>query len=279
MVISASRRTDIPKFHAEWFMECVRAGSCSVRNPFDPRRVASVSLRPEDVDVIVFWSKDPEPLIRYLPELDRRGLRYYFLFTVNGYPPSLEPAVPPLATVLKTFERLSGMLSPERVVWRYDPIVLSNVTDPDYHEERFGEIARALRGRTTRVVVSLMDEYRATRRRLAELASRGTAVRPCTPSEPGMERLMAAMAAKAAGCGMDIVSCAEEYDLARFGIAHGACIDAEHIRRTFGIRVPSRKDPHQRPECRCIQARDIGEYGTCLHGCVYCYAGGVRPKR
>ncbi|MEW6229256.1 MAG: DUF1848 family protein, partial [Bacillota bacterium] len=146
MIISASRRTDIPKFYSEWFMNRVRAGFCTFPNPFNPKQLIEVSLRPEDVDVIVFWSKDPGPLIPHLGELDRRGLRYYFQFTVNGYPGFMEPNVPPLGEVLDTFGRLSATVSPDRMIWRYDPIVLSNATGLEYHVRRFGEIAGALKG-------------------------------------------------------------------------------------------------------------------------------------
>lgn len=279
MIISASRRTDIPKFYSEWFMNRVRAGFCTFPNPFNPKQVIEVSLRPEDVDAIVFWSKDPEPLIPYLGELDRRGLRYYFQFTVNGYPRFMEPNVPPLEKILETFGRLSEVVSPEKVIWRYDPIVLSNVTDLDYNEARFCEIASVLRGKTGRVVISLVDDYRGSRARLACLSRQGIYFRPSRPRDPGVARILRTMAQVAGDCGMEIVSCAEEFSLVEFGIKPGKCIDDEYIARVFGIRVTGKKDPSQRAACGCVQSKDIGVYGTCKHGCVYCYATSTRGAR
>lgn len=273
MIISASRRTDIPKFFAEWFMDRVRAGSCAYPNPFNPKQVLEASLLPEDVDVIVFWSKDPEPLLPRLEELDHRGFRYYFQFTLNGYPPFLEPSVPPLERTVATFRRLSEMVSPERVIWRYDPIVLTSATDVSYHERRFREIAAALAGRTSRVVISLVDDYRGSRARLARLSSQGIqVVGRCSADDPATAGLLATMARFAADSDMEIMACAEEKSLEGLGIKPGKCIDDDYIARVFGIRVPARKDPGQRPACGCVVSRDIGVYGTCRHGCVYCYA-------
>ncbi|MGE5572259.1 MAG: DUF1848 domain-containing protein, partial [Bacteroidota bacterium] len=268
MIISASRRTDIPKFFAEWFMDRVRSGSCRCPNPFNPKQVFEVSLRPEDVDVIVFWSKDPEPMLAHLHELDRMGFRYYFHFTLNGYPSFLEPGVPPLEKTLATFRRLSEAVSPDRVIWRYDPIVLTSVTDVSYHERRFREIATALEGRTRRVVISLLDDYPASRARLERLADQGIQVaQRCTADDPATAGLLATMARLASDSGMEIVTCAEAGNLETLGIRHGKCIDDEYIARVFGIRVPGRKDPGQRAACGCVVSRDIGVYGTCRHGC------------
>lgn len=279
MIISASRRTDIPKFYPEWFMNRVRAGFCTFPNPFNQKQVVEVSLRPEDVDVIVFWSKDPEPLIPHLGELDQRGLRYYFQFTANGYPRFMEPNVPPLERILESFGRLSDVVSPEKMVWRYDPIVLTNVTDLRYHEAQFYRIASVLRNRTRRAVISLVDDYRGSRIRLARLSQQGICLKSCNPHDPGATRLLATMAQVARDCGMEIVSCAEEVSLAEFGIGPGKCIDDEYIARIFGTRVTGKKDPSQRAACGCVQSRDIGVYGTCGHGCVYCYATSSRDTR
>ncbi|MGE5594022.1 MAG: DUF1848 domain-containing protein [Betaproteobacteria bacterium] len=273
MIISASRRTDIPKFLTEWFMDCIRAGHCRCPSPFNPKQVFDVSLRPEDVEVIVFWSKDPEPMLARLHELDRMGFRYYFHFTLNGYPSFLEPGVPPLEKTLATFARLSAAVSPERVIWRYDPLVLTNVTDASYHKRRFREIATALAGKTRRVVISLLDDYRGSRARLRRLAEQGIQVAwSVTADDAATAELLASMARTARESGMEITSCAEEKSLESLGIKRGKCIDDEYIARVFGIRVPCRKDPGQRAACGCVVSRDIGVYGTCRHGCVYCYA-------
>lgn len=260
-------------------MNRIRAGYCTFPNPFNRKQIIEVSLRPEDVDVIVFWSKDPRPLIPHLDELDSMGLRYYFQFTVNGYPKSIEPGVPQLEEILRTFSQLSERISPEKVIWRYDPILWGNVTDRRYHERRFREIAGVLRGKTKRVVISLVDDYRGAGARLSHLSMEGILFEPCVPANPDVAGLLATMAQVAEDSGMEIVSCAEEYDLLPFGIKSGKCIDDEYIERVFGIRVTNKKDPHQRAACGCIQSKDIGVYGTCRHGCVYCYAVGVSASK
>ncbi len=273
MIVSASRRTDIPAFYAEWFMNRVRAGFCRVVNPINPRIVSEVSLRPEDVDAIAFWSKNPAPLLPHLDELTSRGLRFFFLFTLNGYPPAVEPFMPPLERRLGVFLELAQLIGPERVVWRYDPIILSDRMNAGHHLTSFDRIADALEGATGRVIVSAVDFYRKTTRRLADV-ERETGERFCRTPEDDADfpALLSGLRDAAAAHGMDIRSCAESDAFARAGIAPGSCIDGDYIRRTFGIAVTGRTDPGQRPLCRCAISRDIGAPDSCLHGCAYCYS-------
>ncbi|MCR4426536.1 MAG: DUF1848 domain-containing protein [Firmicutes bacterium] len=270
MIISASRRTDIPAFYSKWFMNRVRAGFCTVPNPFNPTQVSAVSLGPENVDVIVFWTKNARPMLEYCNELDRSGYRYYYQFTLNGYPGVLEPGMPPLDELIDTFRGLASIIGPNRVVWRYDPIVLSDLTPESYHAERFSEIAGKLAGSTTRVVISLLDMYRKVEQRLVRLEKAG-AVR-VTPILAPPRRLLATLASVAAEHGMEIVSCAEPFDLTDCGIGPGKCVDDDYIKAAFGIDVTHTKDPAQRRECGCVRSKDIGAFNTCVHGCAYCYA-------
>ncbi len=276
MIISASRRTDLPAFHADWLMSRIRAGFCEVANPFNPAQRSRVSLRPQDVDAFVFWTRNPVGLMPHLPELDRLGYRYTFLFTVVDYPRLLEPHAPPLSERLARFLSLSERLGAQRVIWRYDPIVLSGLTDEQYHRERFRRLADRFHGRTTRVIVSFLDEYARVRRRLRALEPRLRLRRPAE-GDARLARLMRWMAADARDRGMTIQSCAEKRDLRPYGIEPGACIDARLIRELFGVSVPERKDPGQRGACRCAVSRDIGTYGTCRYGCLYCYAARAAP--
>ena len=141
MIISASRRTDIPALYSKWFMNRIRAGYCRVPNPRNTKQVSRVSLRPSDVEAIVFWSKNPAPLLPHLRELDSSGFRYYFQFSLNDYPWALEPNLPSLSDRTDTFKDLGRILGPSRVVWRYDPIIISNLTPFEYHREMFAWIA------------------------------------------------------------------------------------------------------------------------------------------
>ncbi len=269
-IVSASRRTDIPAFYAEWFVRRVRAGYCEVPNPRNPRQVAKVSLLPEDVAAIVFWTRNPGPLLSRLSELGVRGLGYYFQFTVCGYGPPIELKNPARATVLETFKRVSAAIGPERVIWRYDPLVFSEQLTVDYHLENFDGLARALKGFTRRCVVSIWDNYRKLSGRLAELANRGIRLRQ--PLAEEIERLVPRLAEVCESNGMEITSCAEDIDLVPLGVKKGKCVDDELIQRLFGIQVCARKDPAQRPACGCVESRDIGVYNSCLFGCSYCYA-------
>ena len=270
MIISASRRTDIPAFYAEWMVRRLRAGYCTVANPLNRNQVTRISLKPEDVDAIVFWTRNPRPLMAHLDELDSRGCRYYFQFTVLGYPRELDPRCPPAATAVETFRDLAQRLGPKRVIWRYDPIVFTGITPPAFHEENFGQLAESLSGRTSRVVISIVDMYRKTAARLKELEATPAAVRPCDPND--FAALMRRLAKAAGENGMEIVSCAEEVDLRPFGICPSKCVDDRVLAEAFGIEVPKAKDPAQRAACGCVVSRDIGMYESCLFGCRYCYA-------
>jgi DNA repair photolyase len=278
MIISASRRTDIPAFYARWLINRLREGFCWVPNPFNPAQIAEISLRLVDVDAIVFWTRNPRPLLSYLDELDERAFRYYFQYTLLDYPRSIEPHTPPPLQALSTLRKLADRVGAARVIWRYDPILLSSATSPDYHIEKFSRIAETLRGYTERVVISFFDNYPKLHRRMKELAERGVRVRvesdPFEPEDLVCEQMQLAkqLAEIARQTNLEIVSCAEEINLLPSGIKPGKCIDPELIGRIFGLEMASVKDPNQRKACGCAISRDIGIYDTCLFGCQYCYA-------
>jgi hypothetical protein len=272
MIISASRRTDIPAFYSEWFMNRLQEGYCLVPNPFNPTQVARISLVPDDVDAIVFWSKNPAPMLRFLPEVENLGYRFYFLFTLNHYPKALEPNLPPLEERISTFIELSEGLGPGRVIWRYDPIILSNRTDASYHRKTFESLCQQLAGRTQRVITSIVTLYRKTVRNLAPLEKLGYAFDQEPRSNPETEPLLSHVAKSAAEHGLEIFACAEKRDYTFLGIKPSSCIDAGLIRDLWGIPVSSKEDPGQREHCGCALSRDIGMTDTCPHGCPYCYS-------
>jgi len=274
-IISASRRSDIPAFFADWFMARIRAGYFHRVNPFNRRQITRVSLAPEEVAAFVFWTKDPRPLLPHLAELDRRGFRYYFHFTLNPYDATFEPHTPPLQERIATFRELAGRIGPERVIWRYDPIIVSSITPVAYHLQRAGEIAAALHGSTERLVVSFLDFYGKVMVRLRRLAERsGLVITDMTAAgmRDELERLVSGLKVIADGHGLRLFSCAEELDLAHFGIEHGSCIDGGLIRELTGSDRRFVRDRNQRPACRCVKAVDMGMYNTCRFACVYCYA-------
>ncbi len=274
MIISASRRTDIPACLGAWFMERVRAGGVDVANPFNARQVSRIALTPAAVEAVVFWTKNPAPFLAQLAELDRRGFRYGFLFTLNDYGPELEPGVPPLAERVATFRQLARRLGANRLVWRYDPIILSARYPADWHLSRFAYLADALRGGTGRVVVSYLDWYRKTTRALERLEQAGVDryVRDAGAHHDS-GRLTAGLAQRAAAAGLTIQSCAEDERVTAAGIPPGGCLDAAWLRSAFDLEIVDTKHRGQRPLCRCVPSRDIGTAFTCRLGCRYCYAG------
>ena len=270
MIISASRRTDIPAFYADWFVNRIRAGYCIVPNPFKPNQVSRMSLKAEDVDVIVFWTRNPRPLMPRMLELDAWGYRYYFQYTLLNNPRLIDPQVPTLEASLTTFRELADHVGPQRVIWRYDPIVWSNVTGPEFHQQTYERIAQALRGYTRRSVISLLDVYRKAEKRLKALAQHG--VELATPDIDDLGKLMRALVETATTNDIEITSCAEQIDLRPYGVRPGKCVDDGYIKRVFGLDVTHEKDPSQRQACGCVVSRDIGMYDSCLFGCAYCYA-------
>jgi hypothetical protein len=205
-----------------------------------------------------------------LEELDGLGCRYYFLFTMIGYPRLIDPGAPPLEVSIQTFHDLSARVGPERVIWRYDPIVLSEHTGSEFHEKNFRQTARALKGSTDRCIISFMKPYRKARGRL-EAAAPGS-LAPVHFNDDAVRELLHAISEAARENGMAIYSCAGEEDLTPFGIHPSRCIDGELISRLFGMETGRSKDPCQRTECGCTVSRDIGMYDSCLFGCSYCYA-------
>jgi hypothetical protein len=280
VIISASRRTDIPHYYGDWFIRRVRAGYCITKNPFFPDKRYRISLRSEDVDCFVFWTRCPVTLMPHLSELEAGGYPYYFLYTLVDYPRILEPGLPALEKRTELFRELAKSIGAERTVWRYDPIYLSAETDFAYHAERFRGIAQKLSGYTKRVIVSFYDSYRKTKTRLKALPEefrpkqKPEMLREASFLSPDFMNFVSGLAEAASSAGMKIQSCAEKIDLSPAGVRPGACIDAGLIQRLFGFRVPQKKDPNQRKRCRCALSRDIGAYETCISGCLYCYAAG-----
>ncbi len=270
MIISASRRTDLPAFYADWLAARLRAGSCTVHNPFNPRQRSCVSLLPEDVEAIVFWTRDARPLFDQLDGLERRGYRFYFQYTVTAYGPPLEPRAPPPDLAVATCRTLAARLRPGSVVWRYDPILLGPAFPAAWHREQFGRLARALEGACRRVVVSPLVRYRKTDRRVGALYRFGHDLAEEVTGEPSLPGLLAGLRAIADERGLEIEACA--VDWSAHGIPPTRCVDDRLLATLFGGTWPNATDRGQRPGCRCLPSKDIGATDTCRFGCAYCYA-------
>lgn len=274
MIISASRRTDIPAFFGDWFLHRIKEGFFYSVNPMNPKQVRAVSLKPQDVDAIVFWTKNPRPFIKHLSFLDERGYRYYFHFTLNDYPRLLEPRVPRVEERIEAFRELSRLLGRKRVIWRYDPIIISSLTPEQYHLEKINALAESLEGCTERLVISFVHYYAKVQKRLRPLAEKHR-LRFTDPARWEFPRLLdfaAAIGRIGRDQGLQVFTCAQDLDLQEAGIQRGSCVDGTLINALFNARVPVKKDPHQRPECLCAVSVDVGVYNTCPFQCAYCYA-------
>lgn len=264
MILSVSRRTDVPNYYSEWFINRIREGFLYVRNPINLHQISKISLSPEVVDCIVFWTKNP---LNMLDKLDLlKEYQYYFQFTITGYGKDVEPNIPDKRkTIIPTFCKLSEKIGKERVIWRYDPIFLNDRYTVEYHLKAFEEIAGKLCNYTEKVIISFVDLYDKTKRNAADLNI--TAM-----TESQMVEVAQKMAKIAEKYHLVIETCAEHIDLQKYGIAHGSCIDLRLIERLTGGTIKAEKDKNQRAECGCIQSVEVGTYNTCKNGCRYCYA-------
>jgi len=273
MIISASRRTDIPAFYHQWFMNRIRSGYCVVPNPFNRNQRSRINLTPEDVEVIVFWTRNPKPLLSSLAELDKLGYKYYFQFTVMNNPSYIDTNKIPVSKTIKVFQELANLIGSEKVIWRYDPILFSPDTDLDFHLQQYADIARQLAGYANRCVISFMDRYAKNNARLKKVEKeKGIRFINFEDIPEVFDSFLPSITEIASQYNMELLSCAESYDLQSYGINHGKCIDDDYINQVFQIEVNHKKDSGQREACGCVKSKDIGMYDSCLFGCQYCYA-------
>lgn len=290
VVVSASRATDIPAFFAEWFSKRLAQGYCAWVNPFNAHQKMYVSFA--KTRAFVFWSKNPKPLFRYLPQVEDQGIGYYFQFTLNDYDAeNLEPGVASLDKRIDTFLELSQRIGPDRVVWRFDPLLGGPNLPPQLLLERINRLADKLQGATRKLVISFADiaAYRKVQTNLGKL---GEGYRELTEAE--IHTICHGLTQLRQRTGLEIGTCAEDIDLSRYGIAHNRCVDDDLLARVYphdealmsfigrtptdqsdlfaSAPTPAKKDPGQRKACGCIVSKDIGAYNTCPHLCTYCYA-------
>ena len=265
MIVSASRRTDIPSFYSEWMLNRLREGFVMVPGVRSPKKLGRAQLSPETTDCIVFWTKDPSPMLAHLNEIRNMGYRFYFEFTLNPYSDdsegqALEPGLPSVAERVDTFRRLADDLGAERVDWRYDPVIVNDRFPPSWHADRFGELCAALNGHMRRCIVSFLDVY-------GHLGKQFTGM-----TEEQMRAVAKGFSESAREYRLPLFTCAEEIELSDCGVAHGACVDREKIEQIVGCTLSLPKDRGQRAACNCVESLDIGIYDTCPRGCAYCYA-------
>ena len=273
-IVSVSRRTDVPALYADWFSNRLAAGRVSWRNPFN-RRLYTLSLEPNLVSAFVFWSKNFTPFLPIIPRLEDMGYASVFHFTITGLPSIFEPRLPPLEERIAAFGELARFVGQDRIFWRYDPILLSDITGETYHKAKFHDLCGALEGLTSRCYVSFPSLYAKVRRGFSRLLEK-QGLRVIDPTTAARKKLLHELAEIAARRRIRLYACCSP-ELVDRTILPAACIDAEAMRHLFPERrIRAGRNP-TRKGCGCSQSKDIGEYNTCTHGCVYCYANS-NPK-
>lgn len=264
MIISASRRTDIPAYYSQWMFKRLKDEYVLVRNPMNIHQVGKINLSPDVVDGIVFWTKNPVPMLSHLSELDKYN--YYFQFTLTAYDRDVEPNIPSKNNIIiPAFQKLSQTIGREKVIWRYDPIFFNDRYTMEYHCKYFKVLAEKLGDYTEKCTVSFLDLYRNTARNMRSLnIQQGT-----TEQQFEMMQRFSEIAKK---YGFYIDTCCEMIELEKIGISHAHCIDGKRFERIGKCKLALEKDRNQRSECGCVSSIDIGTYNTCKNSCLYCYA-------
>jgi len=264
MIISASRRTDIPAFYTDWLINRLNAGYCLVKNPFNPTQIKRVSLLPEDVDGIVLWTKNAAPLLPKLSELGNYS--YYFQYSITPYHPDIERRLADKKeTIIPAFLQLAANIGARRMVWRYDPIIITPRYSHNYHVSAFARLCELLAGSTEKCVISFAIAYKSVAKNLMEIGH----------AELDVEnkiRLADAMLYIAKDHGITLCACCELTGLYELGVQPVSCVDAA----LFGVIAP--RDRNQREGCNCAVSVDIGAYNSCMNGCRYCYANHSEAK-
>ncbi len=269
IIISASRRTDIPAFYSGWFFQRLKAGYVFSINPFNSRQVRRISLLPANIACIVFWTRNPGPILDKIALLEFYKIPFYFLITINNYCPILEPAVLAADEILSLTRSLAARIGSEKILWRYDPIILTAEIDRKYHYRAFEYIAHRLEGFSKRCVISFFQNYKKSLRNLAPITPRAVLKDEKLEIASKLSRLASKMGISLQWCAPDDDITEHECDAC--SIMRLGCIDATLIEKITGIGGWKR-DTGQRKNCLCAQSIDIGAYNTCVHGCRYCYA-------
>ena len=261
MIINSGCRTDIPAFYSKWLMNRIREGFVLVRNPYYPNQVTKYSLSPNVVDCLAFCTKNPEPMIKYLDELD--VYRQYWFVTITPYGKDIEPVVPDKEKVIESFKKLSKHVGVDSIGWRYDPVFINDEFDVEKHIECFSKIAQSLKGYTNNCTISFLDLYEKVKRNAPDLR---------TLTQDEQIRIAKAFAKIGKENNMTIHSCCEKTFLSESGLKCNGCMSQEIVEKSIGCMLEPPKRKNIRQECNCLMGNDIGTYNTCGHLCRYCYA-------
>ena len=261
MIIQTGNRTDIPAFYSEWFSNRLKEGYVMVRNPFNPASITKYILDPSVVDLMVFCTKNPEPMLKYMDLLE--PYRQYWFVTITPYGKNIEPNVPDKEKVIVSFKNLSAIVGADHICWRYDPIFLDEEWTVEKHVETFRHMAEYLSGHTKTVVISFIDLYEKVKRNFPEAK---------TVSFDTQMIMTEKIVEIAKENGMIVKPCGESKELEKTGADCSGCMSRKVFESAVGQNLVFPNIPRNRKECACYITADIGAYNTCQHFCKYCYA-------
>lgn len=261
LILNTGSRTDIPAYYSRWFYNRIKEGYVLVRNPYYPSQITKYVLDPTVIDVIVFCTKNPAPMLGQISLLS--AFDTFWSVTITPYGKEIEPFVPDYPQVIRSFQELSGIMGHQKMSWRYDPILITEKYSADHHIREFQKMAEMLRGYTDQCVVSFIDLYEKTKRNFRE-------ARSVTDEE--QRYLIEAIGEIAADNGMQIHLCCESSSLVREHVDADGCLSKKVLEQAIGCRLDVPKKKTARDACACLLGADIGAYNTCGHGCLYCYA-------
>ena len=261
MIINTGCRTDIPAFYAKWLMNRIREGYVLVRNPYNPNQVTKYNLSPEVVDCLAFCTKNPEPILTYLDELDM--YKQYWFVTITPYGKDIEPNVPDKKKVMESFKKLSNHIGVDSIGWRYDPIFIGNGFDVNKHIKYFEKMAKELKGYTHNCTVSFLDVYEKVKRNAPNINP---------PTKEEQIEMAKAFSKIGKENNMVIHACCEKTYLSQYGLQCNGCMSQEIVEKAINNTLQPLKRKNLRQECNCLMGNDIGAYNTCEHLCKYCYA-------
>ena len=265
LIISASRRCDIPKYGKKWFMDNIKQGYVNVTNPFNRNQIKKISLKSDDVSLFVFWTKDGSDFTEVLDFLESQNMKFLIQYTINDYPSDIEPFTGDTDKIIENFNYINSRY-PGSVLWRYDPVILADGLDAEYHIKKFSYIFQNIKQSTTRCYTSFFDEYRKNKKFIA-------AYNVNINDFSKYEEVLLEFDNIVNNSEVKLIVCSEAVNYVNYkNIIKGACIDRDYINEIYGLNFQGKRDSGQRKFCHCVKSTDIGAYNQCKTGCKYCYA-------
>ena len=255
MILNVSGRTDVVAFYSKWFLNRYKEGYVDVRNPFNPKLVSRINF--SDVDLILFCTKNPIPILKHLKEINKPIL---FHVTLTPYKEDIEPNVPK-KKIINAIKELSQIIGIDNLWVRYDPIFLNDKYNVDYHIKAFNRMCTLLKGYVNKIIISFIDDYKNVRNNAKILKVRDF-------TEEDYKRIGEEFSKIALLNGMSVQTCFEERNLVEYGFIKGECLSHELAFKLTGKKYKNWKARN----CSCVEMVDIGSYNTCMHLCKYCYA-------